>query len=83
MRTAKADGPNMSLADGVDKTMRHAVDEAKGAESSFAVVVPVIDEERQDLEILGPRQGNAVFRDIGRILGGIEDDTHNRGFLPK
>lgn len=73
----------MSLADGVDKAMRHAVDEAKGAKPSFAVVVPVIDEERQDLEILSPRQGNAVFRDIGRILCGIEVNTHNRGLLPE
>jgi hypothetical protein len=83
MGTAKADGPNMFLADGVDKAMRHAVDEAEGAKSSFAVVVPVIDEERHDLEVLSPRQGNTVFGDIRRILCGVEDNAHVRGLPPK
>ena len=83
MGKAKTDGPNLFLADGVDKAMRRAVDEAEGAKSSFAVVVPVIDEERHDLEVLSPRQGNTVFGNIRRIRCGVEDNTHNRCLLPK
>ena len=51
MGTAKADGPNMPLADGVDKAMRNPVDEAEGTKPGLAVVVSIIGKNRRNLEI--------------------------------
>ena len=76
MCTAKADGPNLAIAMGEGKAMGFAIDHAPSAVASFAVLVAIILDEREDFEISRAGKRHAVLGDVGFVFGGVKLDIH-------
>ena len=70
VRPAQADGPNMSLAQDIDKAIGNAVDLAEGTEARFAIVVSVVWQDGLNGKLTGTGERNAVFLDVALSFSG-------------
>jgi hypothetical protein len=72
MRAPEADRAISFVANGEDETVRNAIDDSVRAISGFAVVEPVVSDDRENLEIDPARERDTVLRKIDGLLGRIE-----------
>lgn len=74
MRTTQTDRANAPIPDQIGEAVRNAIDPAISAYSRF--VETLILYTRDKFEIGGPAERNAMFGNVGRILGRVEFDLH-------